>query len=127
MFALVLLAFSAPEIITIIGVATTSLISIIAAIASVRNGNQIVEVRREVTTMNGQTLAMLADSAETRRVAAIPEHRRTEREEEHIVSVTYQGADPVGRDAAPEGVDNPPKPEKDEFYPEPRVSPTVTP
>lgn len=96
------------EVITVIGVVTTSIIGVITALATLKNRDQIRVVAKEVTTMNGQTLAMLADSAETRRVDAIPVQHRTEREDQHIESVTYQGMDPEGRDTTPEGVPNPP-------------------
>lgn len=99
MFALaLLLAFSAAEIITIIGVATTSVIGIITALGTLKNRDQIAVVRKEVTTMNGQTLAMLADANETRRVDDIPVADRTDMEADHIASVTESGLDPEGRD-----------------------------
>lgn len=100
--------WSVSDVVTVIGVITTSIVGIITAIGTMRNRDQIRVVAKEVTTMNGQTLAMLADSAETRRVDLIHPQDRTQREDEHIESVTYQGMDPEGRDTTPEGVPNPP-------------------
>lgn len=47
----------------------------------------VAEVHREVTTGNAQSLAMLADNAESRRISIIPEADRTPTEQSHLNSV----------------------------------------
>lgn len=49
------------------------------------------EVHKEVTTLNGQTIAMLADATESRRIDLIPEEERTPTEVGHIEEF---GSDP---------------------------------
>ena len=67
---------------------------IILALLSLRNGRKsdsihtgVEAVKREVTTMNAQTLAQLSDANETRRIDKIPVGERTMGEKHHLVAV----------------------------------------
>jgi hypothetical protein len=53
---------------------------------------EIHSVHEEVKTGNALTLGALADNAETRRIAALPEHERTAAELEHVDKVGIQGS-----------------------------------
>lgn len=55
-----------------------------AAVVSVLTFLLAKEVKTEVKTMNGLTIAQMADATETRRVDAIPPADRSEIEQEHI-------------------------------------------
>lgn len=90
--------WTSADVITVIGVITTSIIGIITALGTLKNRDQINVVRKEVTTMNGQTLAMLADAGETRRIDLIPKVDQTAMETEHIASIEAEGGDPKGRE-----------------------------
>lgn len=50
------------------------------------------DVHEQVTTINGKTMAVIADEGETRRIEHIPEGDRTSAEREHIDAVPPEAA-----------------------------------
>lgn len=57
-----------------------------------RKTNQKVDaVKKEVTTMNAQSMAVLADKAETRRIDRVPLSERTAADLGHLESAAGQG------------------------------------
>jgi outer membrane murein-binding lipoprotein Lpp len=68
-----------------------AIVSAFALRASLRNGRKADAIKKEVTTLNAQTLAQLADARETRRVGGIPEGNRTAMEAAHLSTVDEQG------------------------------------
>lgn len=57
------------------------------AVLSLRNGRKTDAVKREVTTGNAQTMAQLADKAETRRIDAVPPGDQTDADRDHLASL----------------------------------------
>lgn len=49
---------------------------------------QVAAVKMEITTGNAQTMAQLADRAETRRIDKVPLRDRTMADEAHMISMT---------------------------------------
>lgn len=77
MFALVLLAYSAVEVVTMVSAISAAVIGIITAW---RSG----QIKKEVTTINGRSLAQLGDATETRRIERLPLSLVTAEDEEHL-------------------------------------------
>lgn len=59
---------------------------IILALLSLRNGRKTDAVAKEVTTLNGKTIAVLADNQETRRIEELPKSQQTKGDREHLAS-----------------------------------------
>lgn len=68
-------------IITALG---TFVASVTGAIITVLSHKQIGDVKTEVKTMNGLTLAQMADANETRRIEHIRPSKRTHSDEQHM-------------------------------------------
>lgn len=69
----------------------TAIALVITALATLKNGKKTdavhmiaADVQQQVTTINGRTLANLADDNETRRIDAIPKAEQTQGEKEHV-------------------------------------------
>lgn len=65
----------------------TAIASLIASLTATAAYIESRRVKREVTTLNGQTMAMLADANETRRVDLIAPEDRTAGDLEHLREV----------------------------------------
>lgn len=94
-------ALTSGEILTIIAAIVAGISSILGAIfaglaslrikahAIVTDSTRLIaaDTNREVKTMNGQTIAELADASESRRIDEIRPAERTSAEDEHIATV----------------------------------------
>lgn len=58
------------------------------------DSHKLDAIKDEVHTANAQTLAQLADSEETRRIATIPAEDRTRQEQDHIRTIPTPTPDP---------------------------------
>lgn len=79
--------YTSAELITIIGVLFTSLTALVGTIFAGIAAMRAAQVRNEVKTANGLTMAALADAGETRRIAEIAPADRTDGEDEHIAVI----------------------------------------
>lgn len=86
-----MLAVDVASVLAIVGGITVSLSTLIAAVFAgmaalrvARVETKVDHVHSEVQTINGRSLAQLADAGETRRIEGIPVADRTDQEQHHV-------------------------------------------
>lgn len=72
------------ETITAVASLIASLTATAAYLESRRNRRGLNRVEHEVTTLNGLTMANLADATETRRIEQVADDERTDRDRRHL-------------------------------------------
>jgi hypothetical protein len=73
------------DVATLLGDAAILVTAITGLIVAIRASRKVDQVHGEVKTLNSRSLANLADAAELRRIAAIPEEQRTVSEKAWLV------------------------------------------
>jgi len=76
-----------PQLFALLTVLLTFMVSVGTAVLAFRTNKVVNEVKLQVTTSNGSSVAELADARETRRVSSIPPLERTVAEYVHLAVV----------------------------------------